>query len=188
MQPETYSESDASGEVPTVETSAGKPSMIDKMLDQEASKIPTHVEGSQVQTRRIDGLLIGSICDVNADGYPVVTIPGVVERATAQTVCDVSTIKIGDQCAMMFQAGSPDAPVILGVLQQPVIALGSTDPISYQQTDECIEIRSNTEINFHCGEAHFRMTSEGLIELRGNKVVSHSTGLNRIRGASVKLN
>ena len=165
--------------------------MIDKMLDQESSRIPTHVESLQQssnESAKIDGLLIGSICEINANGLPVVTVPSVIDRAVAQTVCDISKLKIGDQCALMFQSGAPNSPVILGVLQQPVITLGSPDPISFEQSDDKIEIRSESEINLHCGEAHFRMTAGGLIEMRGSKVVSHSTGLNRIRGASVKLN
>ena len=79
-------------------------------------------------------------------------------------------------------------PIVMGLLQMPVIALGASTGFDVDEATGSIDIFSEREINLHCGDAHFRMTAEGLIEMRGNKVVSHSTGLNRVRGASVKLN
>ena len=49
-----------------------------------------------------------------------------------------------------------------------------------QEAERAIELR--------CGKASLRLSSDGRIELRGTTVVSHATGLNRIRGASIKLN
>ena len=51
-----------------------------------------------------------------------------------------------------------------------------------------LHLHARHAIELHCGEASFRMSADGRIELRGSTLVSHATGLNRIRGASVKLN
>ena len=103
----------------------------------------------------------------------------------AQSIC---SLEVGRQCAITLTGGSQPIPLVLGQLQSAVIGLGRATEISVSEAEGKIEIQSDREISFRCGEATFRMTSAGLVELRGNRVVSHSTGLNRIRGGSVKLN
>jgi hypothetical protein len=154
-------------------------SLIDEMLEQP---VP------QQSSREMEGLFIATLVEFEDDGSPVVAIADAEYDYVAQSLCTPATLSIGCQCAIMFHAGNPENPVIIGVLQQPVIVLGASESLSVNQDPDRIDIQSESEINLHCGKAHLRMTSEGLVEIRGRKVVSHSTGLNRIRGASVKLN
>ncbi|MNF02982.1 hypothetical protein D3C80_2022180 [compost metagenome] len=57
-----------------------------------------------------------------------------------------------------------------------------------QDDGDSLRIGHDKEIALHCGKASLRMTRDGRIELRGTTLISHATGLNRVRGASIKLN
>jgi hypothetical protein len=137
-------------------------------------------------------ILIGVIVDKLTNGLPVVQVmddsfEGVAPMV-AQSICSLDVLEVGRQCAVTVTGGSQQTALVLGQLQSAVIGLGSAAEIKVSQEDGMIEIQSEKEIAFRCGDATFRMTSEGLVEMRGNRVVSHSTGLNRIRGGSVRLN
>lgn len=137
-------------------------------------------------------ILIGVIVDKHSNGLPVVEIMDDafegMDPMIAQSICSLDLLEIGRQCALTVTGGSQKTALVLGQLQSAVIGLGSAAEIKVSQQEGRIEIQSEREIVFRCGDAAFRMTSEGLVEMRGNRVVSHSTGLNRIRGGSVKLN
>lgn len=134
-------------------------------------------------------ILIGIVVDKASNGMPIVKIMdddfADSPPLLAQAIC---SLEVGRQCAVTLTGGSQPIPLVLGQLQSAVIGLGRAAEINVSEAEGKIEIQSDREISFRCGEATFRMTSAGLVELRGNRVVSHSTGLNRIRGASVKLN
>jgi len=138
---------------------------------------------------RIDGLLIGHLNGYDDMGRPLVVVPGILDTPQpAQALCPLEPFSTNIQCALMFEAGHRDKPVIMGWLQQPVIALTVSDEAKIECRKGAVNLHAATEINLHCGQASIRMNANGRIELRGTTVVSHSTGLNRIRGAAVKVN
>ena len=56
------------------------------------------------------------------------------------------------------------------------------------QDGEAVHITAERELVLTCGDASIRMTSDGRITLRGERIVSHAKGANRVRGGSVHLN
>ena len=156
------------------------PSLINEMLAASEKEVASK--------ESVSGVVIGQVVGQTELGLPLVVVPGADESQAAQAACVVTCNDVGRQCALMFQNGDVSMPIVMGLLQMPVIALGASTGFDVDEATGSIDIFSEREINLHCGDAHFRMTAEGLIEMRGNKVVSHSTGLNRVRGASVKLN
>jgi hypothetical protein len=134
------------------------------------------------------GVLIGFIAEINDHGVPCVLIPGSDDAVPARSLCPVDATQRGRQCALLFENGDPRAPLILGLLQHPVLSLqGQPDQAQHHEHGE-LHLRAEHAIELHCGEASLRMTADGRIELRGRTLVSHASGMNRIRGASVKLN
>lgn len=135
------------------------------------------------------GVVIGFIADLNDQGLPRVLIPGTPgEPQPARSLCTVDASHRGRQCALLFENGDPRAPLILGLLQHPVLSLSGDIQQAQQSADGELHLHARHAIELHCGEASFRMSADGRIELRGSTLISHATGLNRIRGASVKLN
>jgi hypothetical protein len=53
---------------------------------------------------------------------------------------------------------------------------------------ERLVFSAEKELIFRCGSASITLLADGTVVLKGTRLVSSSTGLNRIRGASVKIN
>ncbi len=49
-------------------------------------------------------------------------------------------------------------------------------------------IRAEREIVLQCGDSSITLTRAGKVLIKGNYVVSYSTGYNRIKGATVDIN
>lgn len=146
------------------------------------------------ETGVFNGVLIGWINGLDESGAPLIIAPGFIETPTAaRSLCIIQTENINQQCALMFEAGDLNQPLVMGLLQQTVLPLKNN---SMQQSNDIQGTNFPTtrhfsaaeEIVFQCGEASLRLLADGQIELRGSQISSHSTGLNHIRGASVKLN
>lgn len=135
-------------------------------------------------------VIIGFIADLDHDGCPRVIVPGGDDvPLRARSLCVVQAGERGRQCALMFENADPRQPLILGLLQHPVLSLHSpAGEVSVQRTDDELVLRAETAIELRCGNASLRLSADGRVELRGATVISHATGLNRIRGASIKLN
>lgn len=137
----------------------------------------------------IHGVLVGVLHDFDAAGQPRIVVPGRMEvPRTARAICALSPGQEGRQCALLFEGGDPARPLIMGVLQEPVITLHAVGAATTTQEAESFSVEAERAIELRCGKASLRLSSDGRIELRGTTVVSHATGLNRIRGASIKLN
>lgn len=157
-------------------------------VQQESSTL-AQAKPAQSPTTASNGVVIGFISHLNDQGLPCVAIPGRADEALpARSLCAISAEHRGQQCALLFENGDPRAPLILGLLQHPVLSLQGDIEQARHSADGELHLHARHAIELHCGEASFRMSADGRIELRGSTLVSHASGLNRIRGASVKLN
>lgn len=157
--------------------------------EQQEAAAPSPSTPTKLPTTPTNGVVIGFISHLNDQGLPCVAIPGSADEALpARSLCAISAEHRGQQCALLFENGDPRAPLILGLLQHPVLSLQGDIEQAQQYADGELHLHARHAIELHCGEASFRMSADGRIELRGSTLVSHATGLNRIRGASVKLN
>lgn len=135
------------------------------------------------------GVVIGFIATINDQGLPCVLVPGGSdEPLPARSLCQLDATHCGRQCALLFENGNPRAPLILGLLQHPVLSLQGSPQTALHTEDGELHLHARHAIELHCGEASLRMSADGRVEIRGTTLVSHASGLNRIRGASVKLN
>lgn len=144
----------------------------------------------QAATPAVAGITIGFIAGLDHDGCPRVIVPGGDDvPLRARSLCPVQASERGRQCALMFENADPRQPLILGLLQHPVLSLYSpSGDVSVQRNGEELVLQAESAIELRCGDASLRLAADGRVELRGATVISHATGLNRIRGASIKLN
>ncbi len=152
--------------------------------------LQTIVEAHKHLPPPIDGLVIGILAGLSPEGTPEVSIslPGLPERLTARSLCPVGPERIGTQCALLFEQGNPERPVVMGFLQHAVVPVSADESLQISQDKHTFHLHAEQEIVLHCGEASLSLRSDGRVELRGTTVITHATGLNRVRGASVKLN
>ena len=136
-------------------------------------------------TRRIDGILIGTLVRVE-DSTPYVVFPGSPDEVAAQTTVPVNGDEEDRQVALSFLQGNPHQPLILGFIQNP-------RPLKRQPLEAGVDgrrvlLEAEKEIVLKCGKASITLTSEGRIILKGTNLLSRSSGANKIKGAYVSIN
>ncbi|MCQ6256682.1 DUF6484 domain-containing protein [Pseudomonas sp. Q11] len=136
---------------------------------------------------RVEGVVIGVLLDVpNADA-PVVAFPGCPDDTglAARTTTPLSREDIGAQVALMFEAGDPARPLVIGRIQR---LPQTTTPAVADLDGERLEFTAEREIVLRCGKASITLTREGKVLIRGAYLSSRSSGVNRIKGGSVQIN
>ena len=121
------------------------------------------------------------IADIVAivDRRPVLRIDGrIVHDCTA--LVDVDARDVGRRAAVQFERGNSERPVVLGLVRDPTRE-EAKPPAS-------LTIQCTREIALRCGEASIVLGADGKIVISGAHVVSRSTGVNRVNGASVQIN
>jgi len=155
--------------------------LLNAMLSHQAEVSPPNT--------RVDGVLIGWLAGIDDHGTPMVMVPELLPGPRpAVSLCPLTADHVGAQCAVMFGDGHLGSPILMGMLHHNVLALSHTGEAQVQDDGRSLRIEHAKEIALHCGKASLRLTRDGRIELRGTTLISHSSGLNRVRGASVKLN
>ena len=137
---------------------------------------------------RLDGVVIGVLLDVPQAGAPVVAFPGCPGETgiAARTTTALSRDDIGAQVALMFEAGDPSRPLVIGRIQR---GLETAEPVSVAHLDgERLELSAEREIVLRCGKASITLTRAGKVIIQGAYLSSRSSGANRIKGGSVQIN
>ncbi len=93
---------------------------------------------------------------------------------------------IGRQVALLFAEGDAARPVIVGLVRP------AGDPMPGAKTarfdGERLVLKAGQEIVLECGQASITLTRAGKILIRGTYLSSRSSGVHRIKGASVDIN
>ncbi len=142
--------------------------------------------------QKIDGVVIGVFLSIDGQGQPLVAFPGnpletaIPARSTAQ----MQSEDIGCEVALMFEGGDPEMPLIIGKIQHADAEtnLQKEGPATAELDGESIVLSARQNITLKCGKASITLTKAGKIILRGNYVLSRSSGVNRIKGGSVQIN
>jgi hypothetical protein len=117
------------------------------------------------------------------------TSPGQV--LSARTTVPLSRSMIGRSVVVVFEGGDPLRPIILWVIEAR--ALVEEEPATERamaiRTDgERYLITAEREIVLQCGEASITLTRAGKVIIKGNYILSRSTGCNKLKGAAIDIN
>ncbi|MDR5744596.1 DUF6484 domain-containing protein [Caballeronia sp. LZ029] len=141
----------------------------------------------------IDGVRIGELIGFSGDGASaLVVIPGQPAGAAlmARTVTDLRGVHIGRQVALMFEAGDPARPIIIGCLlgteSWPLDDLPGQ--VEVDADGKRLVVTATDEMVLRCGKASITLTRAGHVRIRGSSVSSSASGTNRIFGGSVQIN
>jgi hypothetical protein len=129
------------------------------------------------------------------DDQPLVRdLPGLpYEVVPARTTVRLMSQHIGLAVVVLFDGGERRRPIIVGVIEPhhsntPKSVKSGAQRVSVETDGERVELTADREIVLKCGEASITLTRAGKVLIRGKYVLTHSAGLNRIRGAAVDIN
>ncbi|HEY4184306.1 MAG TPA: DUF6484 domain-containing protein [Polyangia bacterium] len=114
-------------------------------------------------------------------------------------------VATGQGALLVFENGDPRLPILSGLIWngQPVTpfqellvsprpAAGQPrprgTPVEARLDGERVVLEGKREVVLKCGEASITLRSDGKMVLRGAYVETYAKGVNRIKGASVKIN
>lgn len=139
------------------------------------------------------GAASGRLHGFDLDDRPLVSglaqLPGEVVAARATVA--LWQQMIGEEVVVLFDEGDARRPIIIGVLQSRPIPTDTAVPtrqMSIQADDDRFVVTAEREIVLRCGDASITLTRAGKVIIKGNYIVSRSTGYNRIKGAAIDLN
>ncbi|QIL83876.1 hypothetical protein G7047_13260 [Diaphorobacter sp. HDW4A] len=150
----------------------------------------TSGDRSGSKERKIDGVLIGVLRSLDAQGRPLVSVEKIgLQGLPARSLALVSERDCGKAVALGFEGGNPDFPIILGFMQErenDAHIVGNQVIVDTQ--DGRVVVSAEDELELRCGEAVILMQADGRITLRGQYITSHASAGQRIRGGSVQIN
>jgi len=121
------------------------------------------------------GASVGKLVGLAADRGPIVTVDGSTGRIPARTCLPLDSDDVGRDVVLLFEGGNRDKPIVMGLVQRP-------------GERKAIVLTAEDGITLRSGVASITLDRDGKIVIRGAHVVSHASGVNRIRGGSVELN
>ena len=108
----------------------------------------------------------------------------------AASIDAIGTGDINKDVVLMFEAGNSQRPVIIGRLQHSFTQAENNpvEGVDVQLNGKRLKFTAEQEIVLRCGEASITLTRAGKVIIRGEYLLSRSTGTNRIKGGSVQIN
>jgi hypothetical protein len=148
--------------------------------------------------------VVGEIAAIDERGRASVVFPGNrILPVPARSVVDAPAragehpdALIGAPVLLVFEGGDPAKPIILGFVSdvlrpepaRPELRLDLGEERDVVVDGKRIVLEAEQEVLLRCGKGTILMRRDGKVMVRGTDVLSRSTGPNRVKGASVKLN
>lgn len=167
--------------------------------DRPDSLLDQLLTDSEQPPTKIEGVVVGQLIGFETSGMPLVDfdLNPSVEPLVARSTEALTNEHISREVALLFEQGNPRQPIVIGLMWQPEEK--PADPneppnrseeksIKVSADGERLTLTAEREIVLRCGKGSLTLTRAGKILLRGMYVLSHSTGVNRIRGGSVQIN
>ena len=145
-------------------------------------------QGAPAAQPRWPEVVLGILDGFDAEGRPLVDFPGNKAGAplAALSTAAYGAEAIGRQVALLFAEGDGARPVIVGLVRPTGDA---APPARVAELDgERLVLKAKHEIVLECGRASITLTRAGKVLIRGAYLSSRSSGVHRIKGASVDIN
>ena len=139
-----------------------------------------------------DGVVVGRLVGFADSGTtPLVRCGQSNEPARpARTIVDLHASHLGRDVVLAFERGDRRRPIVVGCVRGPADSDLPTIPeqVTVEADGQRLVVSARDQIVLRCGKASLTLSADGKIVARGTHLVSHSSGVNRIRGGSVQLN
>ncbi len=151
----------------------------------------------------VEGIRVGKIVKTDGDGRVYVDFPGngggpAAARLTQSVKERLESrgVSVFSQVLLLFEKNDPACPVVIDVLAHSLktaddgseVALQVDEPKEVTIDGETVTFNAKEQIVLRCGKASITLTKAGKVLIRGAYLLNRSSGVNRIKGASVQIN
>jgi len=139
----------------------------------------------------IEAAVIGRIVCISESGQTFVRFGDAdAEPRPSRSGVPITIQHVGREVVLVFEGGSPDKPVIVGVLEPASAAgrSGEATELAVRVDGTRVVISAESEIVLQCGASSMTLTRAGKILIRGAYLSSRASGVHRIMGATVEIN
>jgi hypothetical protein len=187
------------GETIAVEGEVDGETLLDLVLAEHQARPALEVP----EPARIDGIVIARLTARSEGGELAITLPWSREPIVARSMAAIGEGDVGGEVAVLFEGGDPRRPVVMGRMHVSTPAAAratgeasatsnaptNTTPSPDVEADgERLVFSAEKEIVLRCGKSSITLTRAGKILIRGEYVLTRSSGVNRIQGGSVQIN
>jgi hypothetical protein len=144
----------------------------------------------------IGGVKAATLVQVGARKDLLVDYPGAGGPLAARTIVALKSSDCGREVLLTFEDGDPRLPVVVGFLQPTATVEKEQEALILEQGDidhlvadgQTVHISGHKEIVLQCGQASITLNKSGKVVIKGTKIVTHASGINKIKGAAVSIN
>lgn len=144
---------------------------------------------------RVPTSIVGTLVGFDDGGQALVDYPNNVNGPLhARTIMDATQAPAkGAKVLLAFENDDPELPIMLGVPSEtplPAANLHSSHAVGDDVTFTVrrLVIDAGLEITLRCGQSSVVIRKDGTVVIRGTNLLSRSSGANRIKGATVRIN
>jgi hypothetical protein len=171
------------------------------------SAVPVPIRrAASAPCQKIHGVVVGTVVGANLAGAVLVEFTGapgapVVARvATHDPEFAAAARLLGRKVVLVFEGGAPSRPLILGLIRDaPAESLAekpaAIDADSIGAPGQPLTVNGRRlllegqqEIVLRCGQGSITLRADGSIVVKGTRLLSRASEVNKIRGASVQIN
>ena len=139
----------------------------------------------------IQGVVIGELLALTEGGATaLVRYPGQhgTSALAARSSVDLQGPHIGSSVVLVFDQGDPTRPIVMGVLRGAACWPLADKPaqVDVDADGQRLVVTAKEQLVLRCGKASITLTSAGKVLIRGEYVLSRSSGVNRVKGAAVE--
>lgn len=167
--------------------------LLSPLLQSPSRATQAGVVGDEPTITPIHGVLLGELLALADDGRTVlVRYPGQphVQALAARTTVDLQGPHIGQSVVLMFDAGNPLRPIVMGVLRGQMGWPMDPKPaqVEVDADGQRMIVNAKEQLVLRCGKASITLTQVGKVLIEGTHISSRSSGMTRIKGGSVQIN
>jgi hypothetical protein len=149
------------------------------------------------------GVVVGTLLGCNALKQPLVSFPGAPRaELVARLACHDPELASHEKLAgrrvlLAFDGEDALRPLILGLVREtlPEAPVPEAKAPTPGEPDHSLTVNgrrltfdAQEEIVFRCGQGSIVVRADGSIVIKGTKLMSRASQVNKIRGASVQIN
>ena len=145
-------------------------------------------------TLRFGGAVVGTLVGLTAEGVARIDFPANPDNGhqTARSCVELNEADVGKSVVLQFDEGDYRKPIVLGVILLPGHSRAEpakpVEAVSVEADGKVVELVAAETLTLRCGNASITLTSDGKVLVKGAQIHTRSSGVNRIQGASVRIN